>query len=178
MLSLFEISEPDLKPLHRALAECRIDPDQIPTVADRLARPPVSIGLRIIARQVCWSKNRVVALTRRSGHYRQCPTAPHHLQSRPKPPGATWPHACCALMKAGPQQIGKRSRALSVSVQSACWIGSSKLTDSASLHKVGRRWLTLPLCSIASAFCARRAASLNLNSRALPGCYAARCGVL
>jgi hypothetical protein len=38
------VSAPDLAPLHRALAECRVDAAHIPGVAEILTRPPLSIG--------------------------------------------------------------------------------------------------------------------------------------
>jgi hypothetical protein len=44
MPSPWDIVKPDLGPLHRALTECRVAPDQIPHVAIRLSRPPLSLG--------------------------------------------------------------------------------------------------------------------------------------
>jgi hypothetical protein len=42
--SPLEVKEPDLGPLHRALAECGIAAEQIDQVAKQLTRPPLSIG--------------------------------------------------------------------------------------------------------------------------------------
>ena len=44
MPSLFESAEPDLGPLHRALAECGVAAERISHVAERLSRPPLSFG--------------------------------------------------------------------------------------------------------------------------------------
>jgi hypothetical protein len=43
MAVAFEIAVPDLGPLHRALAECGIDGAEIPEVARRLIRPPLTL---------------------------------------------------------------------------------------------------------------------------------------
>jgi hypothetical protein len=42
--SPFEIAQPDLQPLHQALAKCGVAPEQISQIAKQLSRPPLSFG--------------------------------------------------------------------------------------------------------------------------------------